>query len=205
MRRLVPGLFAGLLLSALGLVPVLAYDAASQALVDRFKPGKLVPIADVGALMLGAERWCYNQRDNECAWSDIYLSVSDDVVRYELSNPWSETVDISFVAEGEFRSGRYICETGYDWISSVRAYIRNDGMAIEGRELEALKQEIADYVDIGNQSDCFDYLYAGHDAGAQTISLTQRHFVGGVHDPANDAGVTLHFDKATAEDLGWYL
>lgn len=182
----------------------LAYDAASQAVIDRFKPGKLVPIETVGALMLGAERWCYEQKGNECGWSDIYLGIDGDRVRYELSNPWSAAVDISFIAEGIFRDGRYICDTGFDWVPSVRAYERPDGQAIEGRELDALKQEIAAHIDTSQSKDCFDYLYEGHDAEAQTISLTQRQYVDDAHQPARDAEVTLHFDKANADDLGWY-
>ncbi|ODT76818.1 MAG: hypothetical protein ABS76_30055 [Pelagibacterium sp. SCN 64-44] len=196
--------FFGVALMALS-GPAAGYDADSQAVIDRFKPGKLVPIADVGVLMMGAERWCYNQQGSECAWSDIYLWVEGDRVGYELSNPWSEGVDISFVDEAEFRDGRYICETGFDWLPSVRAFVRGDGMAIEGRDLAALKAEIATMADIGGAGDCFDYLYRGHDAEAQTVTLLQRQFVGGVHEPVNDAEVTLHFDKAKADGLGWYL
>lgn len=182
----------------------LAYDAASQDVIDRFKPGKLVPIEAVGSLMLGAERWCYDQRGEECGWSDIYLEIDGDMVRYELSNPWSAAIDISFVAEGVFRDGRYICDTGFDWVPSVRAYERPDGQAIEGRELDALKQEIAAHIDTSQAGDCFDYLYGGHDEEAQTIILTQRQYVDGTHQPARDAEVTLHFDKAKADNLGWY-
>jgi hypothetical protein len=184
--------------------PAMAYDAASQAVIDRFKPGKLVPIGEVGALMMGSERWCYAQQESECGWSDIYLGIEGDAVRYELSNPWSDAIDISFVAEGVFREDRYICETGFDWVPSVRAFDRADGQAIEGRDLEALRQEITAHIDTSLDSDCFDYLYEAHDAEAQTISLTQRQFVGGVHRPERDVAVTLHFDKANADDLGWY-
>lgn len=200
MRRFAPALAALLTLSG----TAMAYDAASQAVIDRFKPGKLVPISDVGALMMGAERWCYDQRENECGWSDIYLGIEGEVVRYELSNPWNEAIDISFVAEGVFRDDRYICNTGFDWVPSVRAYGRPDGQAIEGRELDALKQEITVQIDTSQSKDCFDYLYEGHDAEAQTISLTQRQFMDGTHRPERDAIVTLHFDKANADNLGWY-
>ncbi len=184
--------------------PGLAYDAGSQALVDRFKVGKLVRPADLATLMMGAERWCYNQQGYDCGWSDIYLSADADGASYELTNPWSESIDISFVDRGEFRNERYFCEMGMDWVPSLRAFGRADGLAIEGRDLAALRDEIAVLVQAEDSSDCFDYIYRGHDAAEQTITLLQRQFVGGVHAQDRDATVTLHFDKLKADNLGWY-
>ncbi|ODT69375.1 MAG: hypothetical protein ABS75_16825 [Pelagibacterium sp. SCN 63-23] len=192
-----------LALCLVGTAPGLAFDAESQAVIDRMKAGKLVPISGIATLMMGAERWCYRQQGDECAWSDIYLSVDETGASYEISNPWSQDVDISFVDAGIFRDDRYICEAGTEWISSVRAYSRDDGLALEGRELHALKAEIAQVSD-GRDADCFDYLYQAADSAAQTVTLLQRQHRDGVTDPANDAIVTLHFDKDTAEGLGWY-
>src|SRR5690606_12977794 len=128
----------------------------SQAIIDRFKPGKRLPLAELASLMLGAERWCYNQQDGECAWSDIYLWADESGAGYELSNPWSEAVDISLVDRGVFRDDRYFCEAGFDWIASVRAYSREDGLAIEGRDLHRLREDIAAMMQIEGADDCFD-------------------------------------------------
>jgi hypothetical protein len=187
-----------------GVLPGLAFDADTEAVLGRAKAGKLVSISDIATLMRGSERWCYNEREGECAWSDIYLSVEGTSATYEISNPWSEAVDISFVDRGELRDNRYICEVGFDWIPSVRAYDRDDGNAIEGRALEALRQEIRDTVDTSANSDCFDYLYRGSDADSETVTLLQRQYTDGVTDPAYDAVVTLYFNKEAADDLGWY-
>ena len=181
-----------------------AFEAQSQAVLDRLKSGKLVHIDDVATLMMGSERWCYHERDGECSWSDIYLNIEGDQATYEISNPWSETIDISFVDRGEFRDNRYICEVGFDWVPSVRAYSREDGNAIEGRALEDLRREIRDYVTPQSNSDCFDYLYQGADADAEIVTLLQRQYTDGVTDPANDAVVKLYFNKDAAEALGWY-
>lgn len=193
-----------LVLILAGAAPSLGFDAESQALIERMKAGKLVPISDVATLMMGSERWCYKQQENNCAWSDIYLSVSESGATYEISNPWSEEVDISFIDEGVFKQDRYICETGADWVPTVRAFGREDGTAIEGRDLAALKDEIHSQIDVSDDDDCFDYLYQGSDAAAQTVMLLQRQYVDGETDPANDAVVTLYFDKAAADNLGWY-
>lgn len=187
-----------------GALPGLAFDTDTEAVLNRAKTGKLVPISDIAKLMMGSERWCYNERDGECSWSDIYLGIEGNDVTYEISNPWSEDVDISFVDRGELRDNRYICEAGFDWIPSVRAYSRDDGNAIEGRDLEALRQEIRDAVDTSANSDCFDYLYRGSDAENETVTLLQRQYSDGVTDPAYDAVVTLYFNKEAADDLGWY-
>lgn len=187
-----------------GAPSALAFDADSQAVLDRMKSGKLMPISDVAVLMMGSERWCYNERAGECSWSDIYLSTDAKGAVYEISNPWSEEVDISFVDEGVFRDDRYICEIGHDWITSVRAYGREDGNAIEGRALATLKDDIRAQVTIEGSDDCFDYVYRGADPQRQIVTLLQRQYVDGETNPADDAVVSLYFDKDAAEALGWY-
>lgn len=198
MRRL--ALLATLALTAT--LPAAAMDADSQAVVERLKVGKGLHIEDVGTLMMGAERWCYHESDGACAWSDIYLEVTPDGARYEIGNAWDSDTDIVSVDQGEFRDGRYICESGYDWVPTVRAFSRADGAPLSGRDLDALRQEI--YSMAGERGDCFDYVYRGRDAQADTVTLLQRQYSGGVHDPARDAEVTLHFDKASADALTWY-
>lgn len=187
-----------------GTAPGMAYDEASQAVIERFKPGKLVPPAELVTLMMGAERWCYEKQGDECGWSDIYLSADETGASYELTNAWNETVIISMVDRGEFRDERYFCEMGLDWVPSLRAFSSADGVTIEGRELAALRDEIAPLVEADQSADCFDYIYRGHNADAQTVTLLQRQFVGGAHAEDMDAIVTLHFDPDTARSLGWY-
>ena len=184
--------------------PAAAQDAGSQAVIDRMKAGKLIPISDVAVLMMGSERWCYRLQEGNCAWSDIYLAVSETDATYEISNPWSEEVDIAFVDRGVFRQDRYICETGNDWVPTVRGYERADGTAIEGRALAALKEEIYSIVSVEDDDDCFDYLYQHQDKAAETVTLLQRHYIDGKTDPADDALVTLYFDADAAAELGWY-
>ena len=184
--------------------PAAAQDAGSQAVIDRMKAGKLIPISAVAVLMMGSERWCYRLQEGNCAWSDIYLSTSAKGATYEISNPWSEDVDISFIDEGVFKDDRYICETGLNWVPTVRAYGRESGTAIEGRELAALKEEIYGVVTVEDDDDCFDYLFQHQDKAAETVTLLQRQYVDGQTDPANDALVTLYFNKEAADALGWY-
>lgn len=185
-------------------LPGQAFDANTDAVLERLKAGKLVQASDVAVLMRGAERWCYQEQDGNCAWSDIYLSVEGTDIRYEISNPWNEDIDISSVDHAEFRDNRYVCEVGFDWISSLRAYDRSDGKAIEGRELDALRQDIRDHATPENSGDCYDYVYRGADADKQVVTLLQRQYSDGVTDAANDAVVTLYFDRDAADNLGWY-
>ena len=194
-------------LVALGLAaaaPALSFDAASQGALDAMKRGKPVPIAEVATLMLGAQKWCYNQRESQCAWSDTYLAINGNAVSFELSHPWNEEVDITYVNQGVLREGRFICGSGFNWIPSVRAYGRPDGLEIGGRDLAALKLEIEQFTTPEQEFDCFDYVLEDVDDAAQTVILLQRQYIDGVTDPANDATVTLHFDQATADGLGWY-
>ena len=188
---------------ALGLVSassVLAFDAPVQAVIDAQKTGKPVAIADIGKLMLASEKWCYLEEAGTCAWSDVYLSVTPDGAEYEISNAWDETMDIAFVDHGTFENGTAICETNLDWLASIRATRRQDGTPLGGRPLRDLKAQIAEVVG-EPRHDCFDYIYRGADAGAQTVTLLQRQSTDGVHDPEQDTLVTLHFDAATAAGL----
>ena len=178
-----------------------AIDADSQAVVDRYKAGKLVAIDDVATLMRGSERWCYAESDGACDWTDIYVDVGDTNAVYEIANAWDDQIDIAFTDQGELRDGRYICEFGFDWVPSVRATRRADGTVLGGRELAKLKGEI-----LANRSadvlNCFDYLFVSADADADTVTLTQRQYEpDGTTDPANDVRVTLHFNPADVEAL----
>ena len=84
-------------------------------------------------------------------------------------------------------------------VATIHARNRTDSTAIGGRELEAIKQEVA--TNRNESIDCFDYLYQSTDATAQTVSLLQRQYVEGVHQPDGDVTVTLHFDPANAAAL----
>ncbi|KKB86319.1 hypothetical protein VW29_02945 [Devosia limi DSM 17137] len=180
--------------------PALAFEAPVQGVIEGYKASKPMRIADVGTLMRHSERWCYLEDAGSCAWWDVYLEVSDTGASFEIGNAWDEAVDIAFVDRGDFRDGRFICETGADWVPSVRATRRADGSMIGGRELAALKAEIA-----GPQSaevlNCFDYLYMGSDDPEKTVTLLQRQYVDDVHQAGRDTLVTLHFDPESAAAL----
>lgn len=198
MRRLLACLVVGLL----GLSPALAFDAETEDVLNRMKVGKLVPITEIATLMRQSQRWCYIEQDGSCSWSDIYLDVTDAGATYEIGNAWDANFDVIFTDHGTFEDGRYICETGYDWVPTIRAMNRADGTPVNGRDLWALKTEIGEG---RNESvDCFDYLLKGSDAEAETITLLQRQFTDGVTDPINDVTVTLHFNAADAAALSWY-
>ena len=174
-----------------------------QDVIDRHKANKPVNIADIATLMRGSERWCYLEDAGTCSWSDIYLDVTDAGAEYEIGNAWNETVDVLFTDTGTFKDGRYICETGVDWIPTLRAANRADQTIVTGRALKAIKTEL-----YANRSDpvidCFDYLYLGADAEAQTVRLLQRQYSADeVYDPTKDTEVTLHFDPADAAALTW--
>lgn len=200
MRRLV----ATIALALASTAPTFAFDASSQAVIEHMKRGKVVPIAMVADLMMGSEKWCYQQTESGCHWSDTYLSVHGNDVSFEISHPWNEATDISYVTTGVLREGRFICEAGHDWIPSVRAYGSEDGFELGGRDLAALKLDIEQWSNVAGATDCFDYVFEGADDAAQTIALLQRQYADGVTDAANDVSVTLHFDAATAKSLGWY-
>lgn len=179
-----------------------AFDAETQGVLDAAKRGKSLPITAVASLMRTSERWCYNQSGASCQWSDIYLDVTAKGATFEVGNAWDERYNIMLTSEGTFRDDRFICETGHDWVQTVRAEHRSDNTPVGGRELFALKKEIADQVDLNDKA-CFGYVFEGADETAQTIYLLQRKYVDGITDAADDAKVTLHFDPVSAASLTW--
>ena len=198
MRRLLACLVLGLL----GLSAASAFEAGTQDVLSRMKTGKLIPIADVATLMRESERWCYAEEAGNCSWSDIYLEVSDAGATFEIGNAWNADYDVIITDHGTFEEGRYICETGYDWVPTLRAIDRADDTAVNGRPLWKIKTRIAERRSPG--ADCFDYILKGSDSQAETITLLQRLYTDGVTEPLNDVTVTLHFNADTAAKLGWY-
>lgn len=190
-------------LTLLGASAAAAFDSATQAVIDRHKKaGKPLSMTDVASLMQASERWCYAQMDGTCSWSDIYLEVTGEGAVFEIGNAWSATTDIVFTDQGVFKDDRYVCETGDDWVPTVRGLSRGEGAPLGGRELWALKAEISEVI-AGGTVDCFDYLFRGSDEEAQTITLLQRQYTDDVYDPSNDTEVTLHFDAENAAALTW--
>ncbi|PXA99785.1 hypothetical protein DMC47_01610 [Nostoc sp. 3335mG] len=192
---------ACLALGLLSLSPALAFDGSTQAVLDGLKRGKLVPIDAVGSLMMKSERWCYGEQEGACDWSDTYLDLTADGAVFEIGNAWNEQYEIFFTDEGVFEDNRYFCEIDRDWVPTLHAIHRSDGSPVGGRELWALKQEIAAGQARPRVIDCFDYVLAGIDDDGQTVTLLQRQFTDGVTDPANDVEVTLHFDPSSAAAL----
>lgn len=193
-------LLAAIALGLLSLPSAQAFDATTEAVINGQKIGKPVAIENVATLMQASERWCYLEQAGSCAWTDVYLDVSPDGAEYEIGNAWDETVDIALIDRGRFENGRAICETQSDWMPSLRATRRDDASLVSGRALRDLKAEIAAVVGLPSQ-DCFDYVFRGVDTATQTITLLQRQSSEGVHDPAQDTLVTLHFDPETAAQL----
>jgi hypothetical protein len=193
-------LLAALALIALGSVPSLAFDADTKTLIARHKGHKPVAATDVQALMRASERWCYAQEAQSCSWSDIYLSVDTKTVRFEIGDPWSEDIDLAYIEDGTFAKDGRLCEIDSDWIATLYATNHTDGVAIHGRPLQAIKDELSANTDDG-VTDCFDYLYLSSDEATQTISLLQRKYGDGTHEPDEDVTVTLHFDATRASAL----
>nr|WP_295885761.1 hypothetical protein [uncultured Devosia sp.] len=180
----------------------LAFDTDTQAVIDRHKANKPVSMNDVATLMRSSEQWCYISQDHSCAWTDIYLDVTNKGVTYEIGNAWDAETDVAFTDEGVFRDDRYICETGKDWVPTIRATRRSDDSVIAGRQLWELRKAIYATRD-GDTLDCFDYLYLRSDANQQTITLLQRQYTDDAHVEGNDVEVTLHFDAEDAAGLTW--
>lgn len=180
----------------------MAFDADIQAIIDSHKAGKPVAVHDVAQLMRGSEQWCYINQDHTCAWTDIYLEVTDSGATFEIGNAWDADTDIAFTDQGVFKDDRYICETGHDWVPSARATRRSDGSLIEGRMLWELKQEIY-ATRSGDVENCFDYLYLQSDPDQEVVTLLQRQYVDEMHDPSRDVEVTLHFNAEDAAGLLW--
>ena len=183
--------------------PVSAMDAEAEALVTGYKAGKLLPIEDVAVLMRTSERWCYNQEAKTCDWSDIYLEVDAEGATYELADQWSPEIEIILTESGVFRDGQFICETGEDSTQTLRAHYVADGRQIGGRDLFALKAEIAAAyaANAAPVEPCYDYLFVGYSQAEETVRLTQRIWRDGTTDPVEDALVTLHFDPSAGQAL----
>lgn len=178
-----------------------AFDADTEALIARYKMGKPVAITDVAQLMRASEAWCYDQQETSCAWREVYLDVTEDRVVFELANAWDEQFDYAMTDEAVFAQNR-ICQTGFNWIPSLRATSRDDGRAIGGRALHDLRAAIAESrPDIATYDDCFDYLFMAADPEQDTVTLLQRQYVDAVHDTANDVEVTIHFNADDAAGL----
>lgn len=180
----------------------LAFDAETRAILDRSKAGKLVGITDMATLMRASEKWCYDNQEHSCAWTDIYLEVLELGATFEIGNAWDAETDIAFTDKGVFRDNRYICETGADWVPTVRATRRSDGSVIEGRQLWEIKQAI--WANQTNEiQDCFDYLLVGSNPDQEVITLLQRQYTDDVHIEGNDVEVTLHMNAEDAVGLTW--
>ncbi|GLQ53383.1 hypothetical protein [Devosia nitrariae] len=197
------GLCVAVMAAVVAAAPVVAMDAEAEALVSGNKAGKLLPIEDVAVLMRASERWCYNEEAQTCDWSDIYLEVDAEGATYELADFWSPDVEIALTEYGVFRDGQFICETGEESTQTLRARNGVDGRPLGGRELFALKAEMAAaYAAEGDASPaCFDYLFVGYSPSEETVRLTQRIWRDGTTDPAEDALVTLHFDPSVVDAL----
>ena len=180
----------------------LAFDADIQAIISRHKANKPVSMTDMAQFMRASEQWCYDNQDHSCAWTDIYLEVTDTGVTYEIGNAWDADTDIAFTDEGVFRDDRYICETGKDWVPSVRATRRSDGSVIDGRMLWDLKAAISATRD-GESQDCFDYLFLRSNPDQQTVTVLQRQYTDDQHVEGNDVEVSLHFNAEDAAGLTW--
>lgn len=195
-----PFVFAALLL-ATACTGAVAMDAEAETLARGYKGGKDMPISDVATLMRLSERWCYNQQDMTCAWSDIYLDVTDIGAVYEVTSLWDPEREITLTDFGAFEEDRFICEIAPRTGEALRARTV-DGTEIGGRDLWDLKGEIAAHFAADTQGPlCFDYAFVGLSIPDDTITLTQRTWRNDSTDPAEDAEVTIHFDPATAAAL----
>ncbi len=180
----------------------LAFDADIQSIISRHKANKPVSMTDMAQFMRASEQWCYDNQDHSCAWTDIYLEVTDTGASFEIGNAWDADTDIAFTDEGLFKDDRYICETGKDWVPSVRATRRSDGSVIGGRMLWEVKTAIYATRD-GDTQDCFDYLYLRSNPDQQTVTLLQRQYTDDQHVEGNDVEVSLHFNAEDAAGLTW--
>lgn len=180
----------------------LAFDADTQAILDRSKAGKLVSMSHMATLMRASEKWCYDNQEHSCAWTDVYLEVTETGATFEIGNAWDAETDIAFTDEGVFQDDRYICETGKDWVPTVRATRRSDGSVISGRPLWEVKMAVQANRE-GDTLDCFDYLLVGSNPDQEVITLLQRQYTDDVHIEGNDVEVTLHMNAEDAAGLTW--
>ena len=193
-------ILAALVLIALGSAPSLAFDADTTALIARYKGHKPVAAKDVQTLMRASERWCYDQEAQSCSWSDIYLTVDSNTARFEIGSPWSEDIDLSYIERANFDDDGRLCENDTGWIETLFATNHADGVAIHGRALQAIKDELNSQTENG-VTDCFAYLYLSADENAQTVQLLQRQYADGAYQADKDVAVTLHFDATSASTL----
>ena len=178
-----------------------AYDADIEAIIDGQKPGKAMARQSVSTLMAGAEAWCYDEMRGACSWREVYLDVRQDGVTFELANYYALDIDYAFTDQGVFR-GNKICQSGFNWLPSLRASYRTDGRMMGGRDLQDFRLAMTEARPrIDSYSDCFDYLYVSSDAAKDTVTLLQRQYDNEGYYPAGDVEVTLHFDKESAAAL----
>lgn len=180
--------------------PAFAFDPTIAEIVGSLKPKAMVDTRDVAALMKGSERWCYNEENGSCAWSDVYLDVSDAGPRVETSSEYWDDYNMYIVDKAEFQQDRYVCEYGYDWTPSIRLTRRSDGTPVNDRELDTFRVQLANNFGI-DKPDCYDYLFVRADPEASTITLLQRTWSDFVKDEGSETPVTLHFDAADANTL----
>jgi hypothetical protein len=193
-------ILAALALIALGSAPSLAFDADTTSLIARYKSHKPVAAKDLQTLMRASERWCYDQEAQSCSWSDIYLSIDSKTARFEIGSPWSEDIDLSYIERANFDDDGRLCENDTGWIETLFATNHADGVAIHGRALQAIKDELNSQTENG-VTDCFAYLYLSADENAQTVQLLQRQYADGAYQADKDVAVTLHFDATSASTL----
>lgn len=194
-------LFAAMALTLGASSAAQAFDTPVQTIIDSQKAGKQVALKSVATLMRDAAAWCYDEEEQSCAWREIYLEVTDAGVTFELANAYGLDIDYAFTDQGVFKRNT-VCQSGFNWLPSLRASHRADGTMLGGRELHDFRRAMAEErPGIELYNDCFDYLYLSADADQDVVTLLQRQYVSGEHDPANDVEVTLHFDAATAGKL----
>ncbi len=181
--------------------PVVALDAEADAIIAHFKPTKTLPIASIATFMRGSQKWCYAEDNGTCGWTDIYLDVTEASAQYEGGAAWNEDTDIAIVHDTELRDGRFICEIPESPVPTTHAVSRRDGRAIGGRELAALKLEIAAAYANDSEYNCFDYTFVSVSEDRENIVVRQRQYLDGVTDPSNDVLVTIHYDSAVANAL----
>src|SRR4051794_27094518 len=88
--------------------PAIAFDPTIAELVGNLTPKALVSLADIVVLMKGSERWCYGESNGSCAWSDVYLEVTDAGPRVEISNEYWDEYNMYIVDKAEFQQDRYV-------------------------------------------------------------------------------------------------
>ena len=122
-------LFAALAITLATGSAALAFDSQTQAIIDRHQAGKMVAITGVAHLMQASAKWCYATQEQSCAWTEIYLDVTDASASFELGNSWAAETDYAITDEGAFRENE-TCQTGVNWVSNLRGTRRSDDTSI---------------------------------------------------------------------------